>query len=68
MSEVRHRGRRRVNSPGYQTGYATYDYVSPGVTLPNENPEKWEELSGPVIVTKLTPSEMEDYFKNNKKK
>lgn len=62
MSEVRNKGKRICT--GGKDSPVIYDYKSPRVTLPNEDPKKWAELSGPVTVTYLTPSEMERYLKN----
>lgn len=67
MSEVRHRGRRRTSGgEGIWGGHVTYDYVSPGITLPNEDPDKWMELSSEVTVSVLTKEELEAY-RNRKK-
>lgn len=63
MSEVKHKGVRKcTGGDGIWSSHVTYDYKSPGVTLPNEDPEKWAELSGPLTVTILTPQEMENYL------
>lgn len=66
MSEAKHRGVRRGKSPFEPTHYnSAFVSRSPGVTFPNEDPEKWQELSGDVEEYTLGPEKLEEY-KNRK--
>lgn len=61
MSEVRSKGVRRQTM--HSTGFVCYEYKSPGVTLPHEKPDEWEEMSGEMKQYKLSPEELEQYRK-----
>lgn len=72
MSQVKHRGVRRcLGGDGFVSSHVIYDYKSPGITLPHENPKYWEELSGTVKtfnMSELTPSELERHNIDTKKR
>lgn len=59
---VNHKGRRVATMPG--SSFNTYDYKSPGVTLPNERKkgEELEELSSGVTITQLSKEDTERYL------
>lgn len=65
---VNHKGKRRTQGGGIWQSEVTYEYVSPGVTLPNEykKGEKLAELSSGVTITQLSKTETEKYLKNRR--